>query len=470
MDGRAAAAEGMALLARGRFAEAAAAFASAARLLPHDADIAFALGVAWIQAGRPAEAAEAWRGTLRLAPAHPAAGYNLARALTELGDWGGAEAAYRAHLAHRPDDADAHYNLANLLYRRGERAGAIAAHDAALALRPDHGPGLVNRALALDASGRPAEAEADFRRALALDPRSVDAHWNLSLLLMKQGRWAEGLAEYEWRRMLPGAPQAPWGLSEWSGTEPAGTRVLVWNDQGIGDALMFLRHLPALAARGAVPLLVVQDPLAQLAAAVPGAAGASGFSDPPPAADAHLPLSSLPLRLGVTDPLAWPGQPWLAPVSRPPATVERPAVGLMWSGNPGTDDARHVPVGALAPLLAVPGITFYSLQVGAAAADCPPGVNDLSPLLVDFAATAAVLAEIDLVVTVDTAVAHLAGAMGRPAWVMLQRLADWRWSGGETTPAYPSLRLFRQEDLGQWDGVVAAISRALAARFAAFRQ
>ncbi|MCR6631140.1 MAG: tetratricopeptide repeat-containing glycosyltransferase family protein [Magnetospirillum sp.] len=453
----------------GRVGEALAALRHAAQLEPRHPDVRFALGVVLVEAGEAAAAAEQWRLVLEAKPDHDGACYNLARALTDLGELAEAAEQYRQLLAGHPSRMDARYNLANLHYRLGAFAEAAAGHRQVVAAQPGHAAAWVNLGMAELAQNDAVAAVAAYRRAIALDPGNVDGHWNLAVLLLGQRRWREGLAEFEWRLRLPDAPRPPWSLPRWTGAEPAGTRVLVWNDQGAGDALHFARYLRPLVARGYQPVVLAQDGLAGVLATVPGVAEAAGFSGPLPQADVHLPLLSLPHALGIDDPEAdWPG-----PYVTPPAAQRqgtRRAVGLVWAGNPAhrNDARRSLDPALLAPLLACPEVDWVSLQVGAAAEACqyPPLaglVRDLSGDLTDYSRTAAAIAGLDLVITVDTSVAHLAGAMGKPVWLMLPAFGlDWRWPRyGDRTPLYPSMHLFRQPVDGDWPAVVAVVAEAL---------
>jgi len=446
----------------------------AAGLLPGRDDVAYNHGVILRDLGRLAEAAAAWRRAVVLAPPHHDAWLNLASAV-ETGD--GPEAAravYDEALRHCPDQPQLLYNHADFLYRRGAIVAAVEVYDRLLRAVPGWSAAWTNLGMCQLRAGRLDAAESCHRRAIALADSADDlalAHFNLGNLLLRQGRWAEGFAGYEWRRRLPGIAPLDWPVPEWSGAEPPGCRVLVWNDQGLGDALQFLRFVPHMARRGHRVFLALRDEIKTLAASAPGVEAAFGLADALPEVDCHLPLCSLPHKLGLVPEGSWPGGPYLsAPLSLalPPATGRR--VGLVWAGNPGhgNDANRSIALADWAPLLDLPGIDWCSLQLGAAAeqlADSPwrGRVRDLSPLLTDFTATAAVLAQLDLLISVDTAAAHLAGALDRPAWILLPAIgADWRWRfDGVTTDWYPSLRLFRQTEAGDWRPVMAAVAARL---------
>jgi hypothetical protein len=306
---------------------------------------------------------------------------------------------------------------------------------------------------------------------LALDDAAdrALAAFNLANLLLLQGRWAEGFAGYEARLDLPEAPKPDFRLPRWTEATPPG-RLLLWSDQGYGDTIQFLRYVPALAARGQRVQLYLRDPLQRLAATAPGVDAAFALSGDPPAADSELPICSLGAALRLADPGPWPGPYLTAPpapdLPLPPGKQYR--IGLVWAGNSAhiNDANRSIGLADLRPLLARKDIEWCSLQTGERAGDRSEteGIRDLAPLLTDFAATAAVLRTCRLVIAVDTAIVHLAGALGMPAWVLLPAIeTDWRWGlEGSTSVWYPSLRLFRQRAPGDWHPVLAAILAALA--------
>ncbi|HIJ62008.1 MAG TPA: tetratricopeptide repeat protein [Rhodospirillaceae bacterium] len=331
----------------------------------------------------------------------------------------------------------------------------------------------VNLGCLLYRRGRIDEAVVVFRRALALGPENQAVHVWLGLGLLALGQFAGGWAEFEWRFMKP----QPWMPAElavlplWSGEALGQRPLLLHYEQGMGDILQFCRFLPLVTA-GARVVLQVHRPLKRLLAALPGVERVIAHDEPPPPEAVRLPVMSLGRVLALT-PDSVPARAYL---SADPAAVARWAgrlpgdggvrVGLVWAGNPQhpRDRQRSLPFPLAQRLLGLPGITWYSLQVGPRAGDIAggPPLVDLAPELTDFADTAAALSALDLLVSVDTAVVHLAGALGRPAWVMLSHVADWRWGlTGETTPWYPSLRLFRQPREGDWEAVIDQVAGAL---------
>ena len=427
----------------------------------------FVHGVGLQRQGRLQDAIAAWRDAIRYDPHHADARYNVGVALGALGDATGAEASYSELLAHCPDHRQALYNLANLKMRRSDAAAAEPLYRRLLAVDPSFAGGWINLAMARSACGDPEEAESSLRRALALEPNNVGAHWNLANLLLSSRRWREAWGEYEWRLRRPECPPPPVPAPDWQPDHAQARRVLLWNDQGLGDALQFARYAPFLAERGHEVWLFVQDTLADLLRSVPGVAGVVGASAPSPEVDAQAPLLSLPHRLGRPDPAAsWRGAYVAAPHAMTlPRRAGCLAVGLVWRSNPAHPNQilRDLPIEQLVPLFGIDGIDWFGLQVGGPAQEISAAglthcVRDLSPQIHNFADTAAAVAALDLIITVDTSMTHLVGAMGKTGWVMISTAREWRWAGREAdSPWYPSLRLFRQPSAGDWSPVVSAM-------------
>jgi len=468
--------QGVLRLAQGDRETAVALLQCARALLPGRGDIAYDHGVALLAAGRMADAVEAWRQAVSLAPERADAWGNLALAVAQTaGSLAGSDI-YRQALAHHPQDRHLLYNYGNLCFRRGDLDDAAQVQAALLEAHPQFAAGWINAGMTHKAAGRFDEAEDCYRRAIALhDPASLAlAHFNLANVLLQQGRWAQGFAEYEWRLRLPNALSQPWPAPAWTGDHPSGSRVLVWNDQGMGDAIQFLRLTARLAGQGHRVLVLVQEQIKTLAASAPGVEAAFGPDDPPRAVDAHLPLCSLPHVLRWTPNDAW-NRPYLRASEKSPLPVAADGrskrVGLVWAGNPthANDANRSMRLADLQRLFDCSGVTWFSLQLGQgpselAASAFAGQVHDLSPVLTDFSATASVLMALDLLISVDTAAAHLAGALGRPVWIALPAIgSDWRWGiAGETTAWYPSARLFRQRRAGDWAATMDAVAAALA--------
>jgi len=472
---------GAALRALGKMREAVAAQERAVALAPADAGLRFGLGVA-LQAAQALEAAEAAYGAaLALDARHAPSRANLAFVLGALGRHEESLVAADEALSLAPGLAEAQGARASALRATGRAEEALAAIDAALAHAPGSAPFHANRANVLRDLGRLAESREAHDRAIALQPGLADARRNRAMLMLLAGEWEQGWREWEWRKRSsePSGDRFP-ARPAWTGAEdPAGRRVFLHWEQGFGDTIQFCRYAPLLAARGARVVLSVQEPLLRLAASLaPGIEVVGGAREPAGGFDLHCPLMSLPLAFGTT-----PGSvPPPAQLRAPPALEAawatrlgprdgRPRIGLAWSGRPShaNDRNRSLPFAALAPLLG-PDARWICMQQEIRQADeaalrAHGRVEHLGVELGDFADTAALLAQLDLVVSVDTAVAHLAGTLGLPLWLLLPRDPDWRWLvGREDTPWYPSARLFRQASPGGWAGVLDRVAAALSAR------
>ena len=320
------------------------------------------------------------------------------------------------------------------------------------------------------------DAIAAYRRAISLQVDHPDARQNLSLALLQAGDYANGFLEYEWRWKVSGAGALVRKFKQprWVGEDPAGKTVFVYEEQGFGDVIQFARYVRFLANRGARVILGCRPELGRLMAGCAGVAEVLVAGQRTPPFDLHCPLLSLPLFCGTNTladvPAEVPNQrvsdaiarPWKERVPR----GGRRKVGLSWAGNPTNrnDKLRSIALKNFLPWAQVAGIEFHSLQVGPAAAEAGQGptlpITDHSPHLRDFAETAALIEQLDLVISVDTAVAHLAGALGKPVWILVPKEPDWRWLLGRTDcPWYPTARLFRQTD--GWDGVIQMVAQEL---------
>lgn len=394
-----------------------------------------------------------------------------------------AMAAFERALAVDPEFTDALLNRGNVLQDLGRAEEALAVYDEVLALKGDSPATWNNRGNVYEALRSYKDALHCFDRSLEIDPEYAPAHWNRALLNLQYGALLEGWRGYEWRwnneLLSVYNEQRPFNQALWLGQEPlAGKTILLFAEQGLGDTLQFCRYVPLVAALGARVVLEVQRPLVGLLASLGGTAQILAKGDPLPAFDFQCPLMSLPLAFGTELGTIPAPQRYLAPdAARLAAWQERlgpgsgrPRVGLVWSGNMqhANDHNRSIPFAQLAPLLAL-DCEFYSLQKEYRAADLAAldasVVRRMDAHLNDFADTAALCEQMDLVIAVDTSVAHLAAALGRPTWVMLPHVSDWRWlTGREDSPWYPSVRLLRQPERGNWPGAIAQAARALAAQ------
>lgn len=443
-------------------------------------------GIALIKLGRREEALDAFARAIELDPDYLEALRNRADLLNQMhksdksfAAYGELLAAYDRALAVAPEDKDLHNNRGTVLQRLGRLTDALACYEKALTVRPDFFDALNNSGIVLDALDRMEQSEARFRLALRSNPDKVAAHLNLALCLLRMGRLAEGWREYEWRWHMPSFRIYDYGFKEprWDGTQDLhGKTLLLTAEQGLGDTLQFVRYLPLLKDRCAKLLLLVPGQLAELLGANFPYVHINNASKRLSEFDYHCPLLSLPLAFGTTlESIPSPGPYIEAPLdlqfeweTAHPATATS-RIGLVWAGNPehGNDLHRSIPLATLRPLIEGSGNEFFILQKDISEPDrkilqdCP-GIVFASDRFRDFRDTAAAVAQLDLVITVDTSVAHLAGAMGKPVWILVPPQADWRWIlGRDDSPWYPTARIYRRMPEAPWDSVVAQVASDL---------
>lgn len=507
----------------GRLAEAAALYGQVLAIDPGNFDALHLLGVIDVDSGHAEQGAALIAQALARDPGVAAAHSNLARALIDLERHDEAVARCDAAIALEPGFPDAHGNRGLALLRLRRPADALASLDRAIALRPDAAQWRYNRGLALSDLGRADEALAAYDQAIGLDPQLAVAHYsrallldqmmrseealaaydrvialrpefkramrNRSLVLLRLGRYEAGWRDFEWRKSewSPTFQQFA-GARAWTGEEEVrGRTVFVYSEEGLGDILQFCRYIRLLDQRGARTILMAPPPLTgllqQLTPGRPIVVAGSAV----PAFDYQCALMSLPLAFRTTLETIPADVPYLhaepEAVSRWARRLDerggRPRVGLVWAGGavPGNaeqnalDRRRSVTLAQYGPLARAEGVRFVSLQKGEAAGQArrpPEGLDlvDLTDEIVDFADTAALVANLDLVITVDTAVAHLAGALGKPVWILSRFDGCWRWlNGREDSPWYPSARVFHQRSPGAWDEVMQRVAAELG-RFA----
>ena len=468
---------GVTLEKQGRLAEAIACFQQALALKPDDTRLRYNLGVALRRQGRLAEAVDCYRTVIALQPASPEAHSNLGVVLQELGKLEEAVACLTTAVALRPDYPEALSNLGVALQEQGALDEAVAHLHRAIALKPDYAQAHYNLGVTLRMQGHVAAAVDCYRHAIALSPEYADAHSNLAMTLLTRGELAEGWAEYEWRWKTTQATghRRDFPQAQWRGEPAAGRTLLIHAEQGFGDSLQFCRYAMLAAERGLRVVMEVQKPLVRLLAGLPGVAQVLARGEPLPGFDLHCPMLSLPLALGTTLasipslPAYLRADPALAGAWRQKLDAAGKAgrrVGLAWTGSNAmrANHRRSIPPERLAPLLALPGLHFVSLQKDGPPAPAAFALTDLMAEVSDFADTAALIASLDLVIAVDTAVAHLAAALGKPVWMLDRFDPDWRWlDGRRDSPWYPSLRLYRQPAPGDWGAVVAEVVQELPA-------
>lgn len=464
--------------ALGRHGDAVASYDRVLAIRPTDAEAHNNRGFALNALGRYADALACCDKALAIQPDYVQALYNRGCTLDALARYDEALACYDRVLVLDPENAEAHNNRGVALDTLGRSGEALASFAKALAIRPDYAEALNNRGSALAELDRPVEALASYDAALAIDPDYGECHWNRGLVRLRQGSLAPGWEDYEWRRRTDGWEPRDFAGPEWDGAAGPGRRVLLYAEQALGDTLQFARFARTVAAAGNDVILEVQPALARLLRTLSGVT-VIGRGAPLPAFECHLPLMSVPHLLRLPD--VTTDGPYLA--AEPERTGHwRDAigthgfrVGIAWRGNPkAPGPSRAIPLPTYAPLSRVGGVRLISLQKGDDVAELA-GLSDgmtvetLGQTFDDgadaFLDTAAVMMSLDLVITSDTSIAHLAGALGRPVWIALRHVPDWRWmSQGEATPWYPSARIFKQTRAGDWDGVFARIVAELAQR------
>jgi tetratricopeptide (TPR) repeat protein len=469
----------MALSALKRHSEALASLDKALSIAPDHGDALNNRGNVLLELKRPAEAIAAFDAVLAKAPRHLQARINRGNALTELGRAAEALADYDGALSMAPGQPLALYNRGNALRLLGREQDAIADYDRALAAVPQHLKAWLNRGLALAALNRHQDAVASYGKVLAIQPDFADAHFNAAMSLLTIGDYGRGLAEYEWRWKRTGMTvRKDFRRPPWLGEVPlAGKTILLHAEQGLGDTVQFVRYVPQLAQMGARVVLEVPPMLKELLAGLDGVAAVIARGEPLPPYDVHCPLGSLPLALKTGASNIPADIPYLRAAG---STLDKwrlrleklpsPRIALAWSGSSAhpNDRNRSLSLAQLEPLLSAPGVSFISVQRelhtgDAEALSRDPRILNLGPELNDFSDTAAVLTLCDLVICVDTSVAHVAGALGRPAFVLLPFQPDWRWIlERDASPWYPAVRLFRQSAIGDWIGVVQRVRSALA--------
>jgi len=472
--------EGLAYIAgrQGDPDAAAGYFERALACLPATAARWHDAGLANQAAGRHARALACFNEALALSPHAVATLHAAAHSASEADDHERAARLLATVRDLQPRAWQSHYNLGRALGLAGRYDEEIAAYRRAIELDPKAVVVYINLGVALRDLRQFDEALRVFKKAVQLDPDHPGARTNRAQTNLLLGQFEHGWREYEWRwkdgeQVLPAWP------NPWRGESPvAGKTVLVFNEQGFGDTLQFVRYVDALSARGARVVLRVQDPLLALLSGYPGAAEVIGESEPLPPFELHCPLLSLPFALGAHRAPIPADVPYLRADAakrarwrqRLAASAQGLRIGIAWSGNTGNIAGRHrsISLEAWQPVFdaAATRATFVSLVKDVRPEDIPllrnAPVLDVSEELDTFAETAALIAELDLVISIDTAVAHLAGALGLPVWVLLSYAPDWRWGLERAdTPWYPSARLIRQPARGEWISVMKTVRDAL---------
>jgi tetratricopeptide (TPR) repeat protein len=479
---------GLAFAAQGKLEEAVDQFREALRLNPKSAEAHNNLGVSLRSLGKSDEAMDCFQSAIGANPGFAEAQGNLGNALNDRGQLDEAVDHYRQALRLNPNNANVHNNLGGVLQRQHLLEEAIAHYGHALRIKPHHAAAHRNLGLALQTLGNLENALAHFQQAIGIQPSMAEAHHDRALLWLLQSNFEQGWPEYEWRFNLPRRGRRPFPKELWDGSPLEGKTILLHAEQGLGDTLHFIRYVPLVTQMGGSVIVECQPALLQVLATAPGLDRLVARGSPLPCFDVHAPLLSLPgifhstlatLPAEVPYLYAKPElvERWkreladLAP--RPSSHVPGFKVGIAWQGNPEFlgDHNRSIRLAHFSRLAQVSGVQFISLQKG-------PGIEQLrnqesnKPIL-DFSNvldedsgpfmdTAALMKCVDLVISADTAVAHLAGALGVPVWVALPQVPDWRWLlDRDDSPWYSTMRLFRQRQPGNWEDVFVRIAANL---------
>jgi tetratricopeptide (TPR) repeat protein len=456
-----------------------------ARAVAADPDAAaphYALGRLHDLANRPQESEASYRRVIARDPGYAKAHNNLGRVLTLQGRLEEALACYLRALQLDPDQPEANQNYAAVSNDPAAREIAIRGFLRQISVDPTDARAFLNLANIFAGSGRHSEAFANLGRAIAIDPNNAEAHYSRAMLLLTMGDYAEGWKEYEWRWRVNNRYSAParrFPDPFWDGRRVAGP-VLMHGELPFGESLQFVRYARLAAERSDGVIFECAAPLKSLLRNVSGVRQTVAPGEAVPPFSAHISLFSLPRIFGTTlQNMPWQG-PYILPdpaksaawrriLDAPPRGRGRYRIGIVWTGNPYNvnNRDRSIPPALLAPLADVPDVALFGLQKDAMAPEfgTPPAalrLTDITSQLLDFSDTAAFVDCLDLVITIDTAMAHLAGAMGKPVWVLLNQVPDWRFHLERSdNPWYPSMRLFRQAREGQWNEVIQRVAAEL---------
>ncbi|MDR2212789.1 MAG: tetratricopeptide repeat protein [Pseudomonadales bacterium] len=467
----------------GRLQEALADYQRAAALTPNDPTIHYKIGTVRDMARHPEPALESFARAIELRPDFAWAHFNRGLVLSDLKRQDEALRAFDRAIALQPDFIHAYQNRATALEKLGRYEEALQGYEQAIALRPAYADAQRGRAYVLWKLGRYKESLQGYEQAAMLNPDDAQARYGKALQLLTLGNYPNGFECYEarWRCATPAAYQRNFPQAQWRGEPLKHQRILLHAEQGYGDCLQMLRYLPLVKQQAAQVILELPRELQPLLGPIAQGIKVVDFASTPPPFDLHCPLMSLPLAFGtqlasVPAPVPYLSAPperlakWRKRLPRSPHL----RVGLVWSGRSSyLDDAqRSLALELLAPLFASEAIAFVSLQRDyrerdlATLARLP--LERIDDGIDDFGDTAAAMEQCDLIISSDTAAAHLAGALGKPVWILLPFVADWRWLlARNDSPWYPSARLFRQRHMGDWDGLIAEVHEALRERVSA---
>jgi tetratricopeptide (TPR) repeat protein len=458
----------------GKREEALTYYQKALQLDPALADAWNAAGIIYYEKGEAEKAATCYRRALELDPALADAYYNLGKVLWDGGESDGAMTYYRKALQLNPNSAEVYNNLGFCLQEQGHYDEALAYFQRAIGIAPHFAQAYYNLALYHHDRNLVDEALRYYRKAIELNADFTDAHWNMACALLLSGNFTQGWKEYEWRWKLKDHRGHTFTRPQWDGSDIKGRTILLHAEQGFGDAIQFIRYAPLVAKRGARVVVQCPKELVSLLGKVEGVEQVVADGGQLPDFDLQCPLLSLPRVFGTTlknipveipyitaDPLL--NRKWENRVQREGIRLR---AGLVWTGRTKAkrERGRSCSLDLFSALARFDEVTFYSLQKGEGAeqAKTPPKdmkLIDYTEEIHDFSDTAAFIENLDLVISIDTAVSHLAGALGKPVWTLLPFVPDWRWMlNRDDSPWYPTMRLFRQPSPGDWEAVVKNIA------------
>ena len=471
---------GRAYEGKGQIDEAVLSYKRVLSIKPHFVDAHINLGNLLQKNGQPDDAISHYQRVIELNPGHAGAYYNLGVMLQEKDRLEEAVAAFRNAVRLDPRYADAYHDLGYVFHLNGQPDEAIECYRKAIQINSHMFDAYNNLGRVYQEQGRLDDAIASYRKSLEINPDFAEAHCNLAIALLLTGDFGQGWKEYEWRWKLKDRSRYELPQPVWDGSDISGKTIFFYAEQGFGDTIQFIRFAFLVAEKGAKVIIECQKELKSLMHGAEGVDSVITREDPLPEFDVHCPLLSLPLVFHTT-PADIPAHiPYMVAdqelarkwKERICGDNSRLKVGIVWSGNPKykADKFRSVLLNDLLQLWKVEGISFYSLQKGEAARQVKElseeiKLIDYTEEIHDFSDTAAWIENLDLVISVDTAVAHLAGALGKPVWTLLPYSPDWRWMMSRAdSPWYPTMKLFRQPLPGDWRSVIHKLSEELRKR------
>jgi tetratricopeptide (TPR) repeat protein len=470
---------GNTLVMKRQLDEAITFYQEAVRINPDFAEAYNNLGNVLKEQGRLDEALECYRKTIQINPDLPDAYFNLGNIFQDKGQYDDAQASYRQSLKLRPNHVESYRNIGTALQKMGKFDEAIDYYQKAAQLTPDFSGTYYNLGVALQEKREFDKAMTYFQKTIELDPDFSDAHFSIAIIQLLRGNFREGWKGYEWRWKLKKAYARNFPQPLWDGADPSGRTVLLHAEQGFGDTIQFIRYVPLVAERGAKVVVECRKELVTLLRSVEGVRQIRSYGEQLPEFDIHCPLLSLPMIFDTLLESIPANIPYISAASdlekkwrsRLRHDNSKLKAGLVWAGRATTkkESFRSTALDLFSPLSDIGDMTFYSLQKGHASAEAenpPKGMKliNYADEIHDFSDTAAFINCLDLVISVDTAVAHLAGALGKEVWTLLPFVPDWRWLlNREDSPWYPTMKLFRQQSSGDWGPVIIRLRQELRA-------